>query len=208
MGFLDKVKSVAKGLVDKKLADLESAGIDRDFISALPQGKVVLSEAMLNAALSRALDSQPDLTLTGLSCTDSAIELAIQARKMGAVVNFPLTIRIQSLELVTEKQHLTLAYAADKPVGESILGIIAVALAAEFLKKVLHGHIENLPAVLAVVVDEQSHKIEVDLSRLPQVEKLTRKLPTIGMAPLDFVRITGATHIAGAVQLQGEVPGL
>ena len=43
---------------------------------------------------------------------------------------------------------------------------------------------------------------------MPLVEKLTRKLPAIGMAPLDFVRITGATHIDGAVQLQGEVPGL
>ena len=195
MGLLNALKAI-KDIVKKQ--------ISKEFLDAAKKGEFLIPQTYLEAALRHALKNEEGVEVETVNFHAQGGTLNLTINKLGSSLTCPLLVKTGDLKLSGDRQQVLVSIITQKALGRNLLGKVATGLAGGIIDRILIDKIKDQEIVSRITTKDQQTDIEIDLSILAPIQKLTQPLPLLGKSPLDLITIKSVHHVPGGLMLKLE----
>ena len=188
----------AKALLDKVL--------DSDFIKQLQQEQnILVPRQVIHHQMNKAISGQEGVEMQNCEFSSDGIRLSLEADRAGAEIAFPIDFNVSEVAINGKEQRLDLETHYDKPVGQNIIGKIAIAIGTSLLYRMLSKKIAESDFINESNIKHNDGHVRLDLSELPKLQPLKKKVPILNWCALDLISIYDYEHVAEGIKFKGKL---
>ncbi|MCK5680493.1 hypothetical protein KAI46_06740 [bacterium] len=197
MGLLNGIKAIKYSLKEKVKKQ-----VSEEFIDAAKKGEFVISQKYLEPPLRNSIKDEVGVEIETIDFNEEGITLNLKVDKLGTSLACPILIKVGSLILSGNQQQVRVTVVTEKTIGGNFFGKIATGLAGGIINRIFVDKIKDQEIVASSTTKGQQTDIEIDLSTLGPIQKLSQPLPVIGKSPLDFFIVESVHHIKDGLMLK------
>ena len=212
---------IGKAIAPNKLGDqtVISEMIHANIHSELlKKGEVVIPESVLEKQVREFLAKDDmGVTIDALACKEDHIALTVTVDKLGVSLSSAAKLTIRDAGIGKDRQIVSFHVAPGKVTGNNMLGrlsekMIGIPVLKRIVDMIVRTIIEYIfksDGPRWLITDHVTYSLEdsqliVDVSRIGQIEKLSRPLPGIEESVLDFISFK-AVHQSGGISIIPEI---
>ena len=186
---------------DNYLLDIFS----KQTLENMKNGFVHIDGDLICKFIKKALEEEEGVILKSCTFSESGIELQLSISRSAAEMLIPLNLIATKAALNKYEQQIEFEVHYNKPIGNNFIGKIASACAGGIINNIINGKILDNPLITESNRGKSAVCCVADLSRLEQIQKLSKKIPLLNICVFDLLNIADIKHVDGGIEIIGSL---
>ncbi len=180
---------------------LMDIGLQPDFIAELKKGSLLIPAGLLRPQLEKAVAAEKGVTLARSDFNADGVRLELALARYGVRLNMRLRVEVSETCIDSRRQTIEVRIQNEQTRGANLAGKIASLVAGGWIQRMLLVRISKNGRVAQAQFDRTCGRFLVDLEGLPQIQRLTKKIPLVGLSVLDFFSVRKIEHVTDGLRM-------